>query len=82
MDLPTGTACGSNVTHCDTSDPLHLAHRIVDLTLHFTSISLNLVLLVLVEKHSGDNVGPYKNVLRLTCISDLVTSFFAIVAQK
>lgn len=81
-DPSTGTTVISNDTQCDTSEWFRLTHRIVDLSVHSASIFLNLVLLALVEKQSGENVGPYKNIFRMTCISDLVTSFFAMLVQQ
>ncbi|KAH7725981.1 hypothetical protein AAVH_06422 [Aphelenchoides avenae] len=67
---------------CTDDQAFHALHRYLDLSFHWTGVVLNLVLLYLVNNHSGSNVGPYKNVFRLTCASDLTVSFFAMIGQK
>lgn len=48
--------------------------RAMDTLVHSSSLILNSILLVLVQKATSRRYRDYRNVVRLTCVNDMVVS--------
>ncbi|KAH7707473.1 SRJ-21 protein [Aphelenchoides avenae] len=71
-----------SVVDCIANEWMHKLHRYADLLFHAVGALLNTILIVLINRHSGDSAGPYKNVFRLTCACDFAISIFSVFGQK
>lgn len=56
-------------------------HRALDTSVHFAAFMFNMLLIHVIASNSNSTLRPYKGVLLLTCVNDILLSGVALICQ-